>query len=188
MTKQLFFAASILLLVLGAPALRAAEPSGGGGGSSDPTPFNPPPIERDRNSGTTNFSDTGLTTGLVVQGRVFDSSGKSIEGIKVKLFSAGLLVSTALTDGEGKFKITGGPDFSEGSADLWFASPDSRWVDSAVLLTSGPTSASDPLRPACTPVIPLLGGSASIELKMLTFDERRVEISRSRCLESSAKR
>ena len=188
--KQLLILAGWVLL--GAAPLQAAEPSGGGGGGggsgSSPPPFNPPPHELDSNSGTTNFSDQGQATGLLVQGHVTDSAGKAIEGVKVKLFSGGLLVSTAQTGVDGKFKVSGDPDFSNGrTADLWFASPNPLWVDNSVLLTSGPTSSTDVLRPACTPVIPLLGGSATIEMKMLTFEERRVEISRSRCLESSAK-
>jgi hypothetical protein len=188
MSKLHLLGVSLVLLALGTLPARAAEPSGGGGGGSDPTPFNPPPIERDSNSGTTNFSDQGQAAGLLVQGRVTDSAGQAVEGVKVKLFSAGLLVSTAQTDGQGKFKISGYPDFSENrSADLWFASPDPRWVDSSVLLTEGPTSQANVLRPACTPIIPLLGGSATIEMKMLTFEERRDEISKSRCLANAAK-
>lgn len=186
MSKQLLILAGLVLL--GAAPLEAAGPSGGGGGGSDPTPFNPPPSERDSNSGTTNFSDQGQATGLIVQGHVTDSSGKGIEGVKVKLFSAGLLVSTAQTGVDGKFNVFGDPDLSDGrTANLWFASPDARWVDSSVLLATGPTSSPNVLRPACTPVIPLLGGSATIEMKMLTFEERRAEISRLRCLESSAR-
>jgi hypothetical protein len=188
MSKQ-HLRVGFLLLALGALPAWAAEPSGGGSGpGSDPTPFNPPPIERDRNTGNTNFSDQGQVTGLIVQGRVTDSAGQAVEGVKVKLFSAGLLVSTSVTDGEGKFKISGSPDFTEDrSADLWFGSPDPRWVDSSILLRTGSTLSYDALRPACTPVIPLLGGSATVEIKMLTFEERRDEISRLKCLASAAK-
>jgi hypothetical protein len=187
MSKRLFLPAFLVFLGLEAPSLWAAEPSVGGGGS-DPNPLDPPSFERDRNSGTTNFSDTGQPEGLFVQGRITDSSGKALEGIKVKLFSSGLLVSTVQSDAEGKFKISGSPEVSlDRPVDLWFASPDSRWVDSAVLLSTGAESANE-LRPACTPVIPLLGGSATVEMKMLTFEERRQEISRLRCLETAAKR
>jgi hypothetical protein len=160
----------------------AAE-QGGSSGGGDVTPLEPP--MRDRGTGNTNLGARGEPLGVFIDGRVLDGRGNPLPGIKAKLFSAGVLISTAESDAEGEFQISGNPPVTEERPiDLWFISPDSRWVDTSFSIDSNGKE-KDPLRSACTPVIPLLGGSGSIEVRMLTLEERRAEIARSRCLEES---
>jgi hypothetical protein len=178
---------SLLILGIGAGLAQAAETSGGGSGGSDPTPLDPP-TDRDRNTGSANLSGRSEPAGVFVQGHVTDSAGRALEAIKVKLFSGGFLISATQTDAEGRFKISSTPVAAQDRPlDLWFASPDSRWVDASVALAANSESNPSSIRPACTPVIPLLGGAATLEIKMLTFEERREEVSRLRCLESARK-
>ncbi len=182
-----FSALALLILLACAAAAVAAEAPSSGGAAGDGVQVEPN-LHRDAGTGDTNLGVRGEPIGIVIKGKVQDSSGKALSGARVQLFDGGILVARGTTSSDGEFEISGAPSATEGSSvDLWILSPDAtRWVDERIAVVDKTTSKPRPLIASCTPTVTLLGGSASVEVTMSSLDERRMETAKSRCLETPA--
>lgn len=177
------FAPVLPFLLVPLLALAAESPSGGSPGNDIPIE---PPIDRDRGTGTSSLGGRSDPAGIFVDGIVHDSAAHPLEGVVVRLFAAGARVAETATSADGTFRLAANPMFGTKRAiDLWFSSPDAtRWVDEAIVLSSGAVDQDEILVTPCTPVVNLLGGAATVEMTMRSSEEKREAIAKSRCLET----
>jgi hypothetical protein len=138
--------------------------------------------------GGTDAIQRGLSLGVVISGRVKDGAGRPLGGVRVKMFSNGVMIASDASDDDGSFSVDANPPVEDTSTTvLWFESPDpGRLLDASLLVHGGVVALEQNLFPPCTDRVELIGGNAQIEVAMLTADERKEVLERSRCLEAGS--
>ena len=169
-----------------APAVRAADsgPAGGGGGSSSA----PPPIAENRRiqrdvGGDQLLGRRGDRPAVAIAGKVVNGSGTPLRNVVVKLFSAGILVSSAKTTPDGTFTIEGNPmEDVNATTILWVESPNPETLlDGSIVLQAGQVATERGLFSPCCEVVKTMGGAAGVEVTLLTQEERRKAIAKREC-------
>jgi hypothetical protein len=180
----LLVAASGLGPALARPAAVAEAPGAGGGGGSGAPAMQERRIERDV-GGDQLLGRRGNRPAVAITGRVLDGSGSPMRGIVIKLFSAGILVSSARSEPDGSFAIEGNPMIEDNvTTTLWAQSPDpNKYLDTDVYLHTGRVITEQKLLSPCHETVPLMGGAADVEIVLMTPDERRKAMSERDCLE-----
>ena len=125
---------------------------------------------------------------LDVQGIVVDKGGAPISGVRVKMFSNGMIVEDKPTTADGRFVISASPSGGkDATTTIWFQSPDtSKYLDVGYLVSASEAAVERELFPYCTERISLQKDRATIEVTLLSEDERKEALATSECLQGGA--
>lgn len=180
------------LPVLGGLALLAVPtPVAAAPGSTDRatgSPANPGDTRRIQNDASQPLSSAmrALPESVQIEGKVHDKAGKPLEGFRVRLFWNGMSLEAVTTDVDGSFLLSKNPPGGENNTtDLWIESPDpERYVDVNVILSEGRNARDNNLFSACTATVDITATGATVDVTMLSPDERKQMVQESRCLET----
>ncbi len=177
----------VLAGALGLVSVAAFAAPPGGGSSTGGGPSGVPEsrrLQRDV-SGDPTVAQRGLPPGIVFSGRVADAAGAPLAAVVLKLFVNGAPSASATTDGDGSFSLDANP-MADGSDTtvLWFESPDpERLLDVAVVVHAGSMAQERGLFSPCAARVEMIGGSAKVEVTMMTPEERRESVIAAGCLD-----
>jgi len=164
----LSFLAAALILGISGPAA-AVPPTG----AERPLEEKKPPVRPD--FVRTAQGETSIT------GVVRDQSRKPLKDVSVKLFVEGLLVASALTDGQGAYKMKYAIDIGKDkTVMLWYVSKEPQWVPKAVVLHESKSAQSSHLISPCIPrvqVQPFL----EFNVQMVDVSTRNRQLAQSDC-------
>lgn len=187
MRRALLILATVALLTDSPPAAGAP---GSAGDRGSPTPNSPatPRRRADDRTGDAVLAQRAIPQSVQLEGVVKSVAGKPLANIRVKLFSNGIMIETAVTDPDGRFRLNANPmSGGNNTSDLWIESPDLElYLDANVLLSAGKTARERGIYPECTPVIKLSSTTTVVEVTMYSRDEKKKAIAESDCLKNGS--
>jgi hypothetical protein len=171
MKRSVFLA---VLLVLATVAAHAAPPAG----SPDTGPSTAPASRLTSRSGFGGASETTIT------GLVTGKDGMPMDGVTVKLYVGGLLLSETEVEMDGAFEMTELIDYgSDVTIDLWFVPENPDLVMENVLLKESSAAVAHELYSDCIPRV-RLDPITDVVVTMLDLDSRNERLARRNCVGS----
>jgi len=174
----------VALLLAGTFGTAAAKDASGG---ATPNPGIPQErrVQQDI-GGSTLIPSRDVPAGFQIDGTVADGSGAALSGVVVKLFNNGVVKASAQTAADGSFQIEANPAIGGNNTSvLWFQSPEpERLLDAEAVLSEGSAARENRLFPRCVQRVEILGNQATVAVRLMTLDEAKAAVGRSKCLEA----